>query len=84
MTDSLFAIALREARERVRMSLGKLADLTGVDTGTINGWERGKLPRRTLAVVKVARALGVSNDVLLSPWVEENKRRGLLKDDEDE
>lgn len=83
MTDSLFAIALRETREKTGTTLRKLADLTGIDTGTINGWERGKLPRRTLAVVKVARALGVSNDVLLSPWVEENKRRGFLKDDED-
>lgn len=75
MTDSLFAYALKVARRNADMSVNRLADLSGVEYSTIAGWEMGRLPRRTLAVVKVARVLEVSNDELFIPLIEEFERR---------
>ena len=75
MAKSAFAAALKQARYEAEMTAKELSALSGVSLTTITRWEGGHLPQRTLAVVKVARALGVDNDRLLIPMIDEYERR---------
>lgn len=60
-------LALREARDRAKMSQARLAELAGLRVATISDIERGRKGNVTLDVLdRLAKALGVKPAELLA------------------
>ena len=55
-----FAEKMRELRDAAGLSEMKLAELTGIAFGTFHNYAIGRRPAPFAAVVKIAKALGVS------------------------
>jgi transcriptional regulator with XRE-family HTH domain len=61
-----FGKKLREVRLKKKLSQGDVAKILGVHRSYISGLERGARNPSLLTVQKVARALGVTADKLIS------------------
>lgn len=70
-----FAEIFKTARKAAGLSLARLSDKCGVSDGTINGWERGTIPRSTLPVLKAARSMGADTDMLFEALTNDYERR---------
>jgi transcriptional regulator with XRE-family HTH domain len=55
-----FAERLRELRDRAGLSEARLAEASGLMFGTVHGYGLGRRKPSFAAVVKIARALGVT------------------------
>ena len=64
---------LRETRDRKGLSQQRLADIIGVNRATIRRWETGESKITLDMATKIARALGVTTDELMSAPSEDNK-----------
>jgi transcriptional regulator with XRE-family HTH domain len=66
-----FKDRLKEARTRKNLSQGKLAELTGVNVMNISRYERGEHKPNTEILTKMANALEVTTDFLMSGTIDE-------------
>lgn len=57
---------LRQALEHQRLSVSRLAELSGVPRKTIYHWLNGQRPRNVEQLLKVCKVLGVSVEGLFS------------------
>ena len=64
---------LRETRDRKGLSQQRLADIIGVNRATIRRWETGESKITLDMATKIARALGVTTDELMSAPSEDKK-----------
>ena len=58
-----FAEKMRELRDAKGLSEAKLADVTGIAFGTLHNYAIGRRPPPFGAVVRIAKALGVTCEV---------------------
>lgn len=65
---------LREMRDRKGLSQQRLADIIGVNRATIRRWETGESKITLDMATKIAHALGVTTDELMSAPSEDNKK----------
>lgn len=65
---------LRETRDRKGLSQQRLADIIGVNRATIRRWETGESKITLDMATKIARALGVTTDELMTAPSEDNKK----------
>lgn len=65
---------LRETRDRKGLSQQRLADIIGVNRATIRRWETGESKITLDMATKIAHALGVTTDELMSTPSEDNKK----------
>lgn len=61
-----FGLRLRSLRDGSGLSQGQLAERAGVSIDSIQNWEQDRTQPRLEALPKLASALGVSLDILLS------------------
>lgn len=62
---SVFAVKLREIRERRNLSGSQFAKLLGIAQTTYSSYETGKVEPSLSTIVKIAKVLNVSSDILL-------------------
>ena len=67
---------LRELRERAFLTQAELAEKSGVSEGTINRIELGRHSPRISTIRRLAQALGVSPEELVSPPGEQRALAG--------
>lgn len=67
MSDSSTACHLREWRERHRLTLADISDLTGVSIAMLSRVERGQRRLAPMTRVAIARRLGVAVRDLFPP-----------------
>jgi putative transcriptional regulator len=66
-----FADMLREVREKAGLSQSALAERAGLPVRSIQNWEQGHRTPRALAVLTLAKALGVGPGQLLLALAEQ-------------
>jgi transcriptional regulator with XRE-family HTH domain len=71
-----FGEALKAARAEAKLSQMQLCALAGVSQSALSGWENNRNPPTLSDAAKLAKALGVSLDSLVTP--------DLLAADEDD
>ena len=62
---SVFSVKLREIRERRNLSGSQFAKLLGIAQTTYSSYETGKVEPSLSTIVKIAKVLNVSSDILL-------------------
>lgn len=74
-----FSKRLKELRKQKRMTQIEMAELIGISRNTYSGYEKGAYMPSTEALVRIAAALGVSTDYLVTGKEEEKKPTEALK-----
>lgn len=69
---------IREERQRARLTQERLAELAGCNETYIGQIERGEKDPSLNIVVRIANALGVTVDFLLSDHVKVDRASGLI------
>jgi transcriptional regulator with XRE-family HTH domain len=70
------ALALARVRRALGVGQRELSEASGIPIGTLRNWEQGRRMPRLDTAAAVAKALGVSLDVLAGLVDEVPKRRG--------
>lgn len=61
-------IYLREIREKKKLSMSKLAKMSGVSKGTLSNIERGVIDPKLSTVLKLCRALRIDFNELVDTY----------------
>jgi transcriptional regulator with XRE-family HTH domain len=61
----LIAQRLREARQKAGLSVHDINQITGISTGNISGWEKGKYLPGANALISLSKLYNVATDWIL-------------------